>query len=1157
MVLSRKDLGMEDTTVAPVRVAVRIRPLLATDRLHEIVCAYATPHQPPQPGQVILGNSVHEFDHAFNADATQNQIFQTAVSPLMDQLLEGYDTSVVMYGNSNTGKTHTLFGPGVHCVYSEAEYGIIPRATRHIYGKLMKARNVRFSVKVTFLEVCIDSIRDLLATNQYQQEVLLDENAEGYPVIIGAEEVGCENVSEVFNCLHAGMNARQLAWNIDGYSVCHYIFQILVEQKWITPEGLEETRLSQATFADLGSCVNHSLSRESFNMDCGLIALNNVVESFIQRRTKDNSYQQSVLTRLLKESFGGRSYTLVISCISPASLNFDESLMTLRFADRVKNVHNTPKVSALLRVIEPMNSKDVDQADDDPANADTFRLEFAATQWYKLVHNAEGLFKTLVSKNLLSEDEKEQIEQWLCLKEECEEVVASDEEETGPAGKDNRLEKIDEVTETEDKTDSSKDGESPPKVAETCEEKESETESEAEERPDFHERLEEHMDKLRETMEEAVAIHEDILQVPENEETDSQFEETNVHSVRGCFPKVERRRSVDPETDRPLMRLAQQKVCSKPNPEIDEEIEDEEANPAQAQGDTPTRARLQYLDPQQQLKLLSAANEAKQHQIKEVLADLEGATNQLSELQRTIQIKEEFIGDMMKNTDTRTNAKQKCQRKRTKLTEAYYKIMAQLTQAQNTLSVASSLNEDKAKLKSEVEKYSKQAKHYDKRIKHVDAIKQIAADSAKRALELENSLQASKRQMEKLKQRLQRAEARKIALEQELLEDQHKIKELEDKFQQQEQDVDKEQSNASSTEGERLQWIQVEEERLMKLRESSQRFQEQLIQQQSILEKREAFLKEKICLEKQRNKSMMEVSARISHLDQVLKEKSTDLEHIKDAHEKEALRLEIHHLRSTRDCLIEQRCTLDTKFQKDKVLSTMEERKLLECDEAIEAIDAAIEYKNELICGRKGGLDSDSAAREKGEQMLMARLNKLSPMEMRMLLYKYFQKVIDLRETCRKMEVQIAEKELHIDSQMWHIHALSNLLKQQQLKEEQQLVQMNRQYQGTVNHFLRMFAEGSSTEGGASSSNEAAVRLRAETPAAERAEAKSDRRNEGKIQFRKFLGLERGRTPGPIPHKNLKTLQGSGKSSNATVTVGKNKLIIEQKEPRKPTAGNR
>lgn len=402
------------------------------------------------------------------------------------------------------------------------------------------------------------------------------------------------------------------------------------------------------------------------------------------------------------------------------------------------------------------------------------------------------------------------------------------------------------------------------------------------------------------------------------------------------------------------------------------------------------------LEPYKELKLLSSGNDAKKTQIKQVLVDLEGAHRRMEELQHTIQIKEQFIKEMIKNSETRNNAKIKFQRKWSRLEEEYYKTRTQLAQAENALHETKQVGGHDALSmhKNEVEKYKNLARHYEKRLKDIDMIKQIAGDSAKKVLELENSLQCSKRQMDKLKKQLKKEETYKHKLEQELLEDQQKMKELEEKYNLQMSTLlEKEKKREGKGDGDRLKWIAEETERLNVMRESSQRLHQQLVQQQGMLDKREAFLKEKFCLEKQRTKNIMEVSARISHLESMLKEKSSNFEKAEEKDEKEQLRQEIHNLRKTRDHLLEQRSSLDEKYHKDRRLSSTEERRYLECAEAIEAIDAAIEYKNELICGRKGLESEADMEREHGEQLLMARLLKLSPDELRTLLYKYFQKV--------------------------------------------------------------------------------------------------------------------------------------------------------------------
>lgn len=153
---------------------------------------------------------------------------------------------------------------------------------------------------------------------------------------------------------------------------------------------------------------------------------------------------------------------------------------------------------------------------------------------------------------------------------------------------------------------------------------------------------------------------------------------------------------------------------------------------------------------------------------------------------------------------------------------------------------------------------------------------------------------------------------------------------------------------------------------------------------------------------------------------------------------------------------------MDKKIREDKMPSFDEERKLVECDEAIEAIDAAIEMKNELICGRKSIDTDESLQREKGEQMLMARLNKLSTDEMRTLLYKYFQKVVDLKENSKKLEVQFISLERERDTWEWQEKILTNAIRQTRLEKERSIIALQKQHETKLNLMLRHFAADTS-----------------------------------------------------------------------------------------------
>lgn len=699
------------------------------------------------------------------------------------------------------------------------------------------------------------------------------------------------------------------------------------------------------------------------------------------------------------------------------------------------------------------------------SSADLFRLEFAASQWSKLVSNAEGLFTKLMTSNVLPHTDQDQIEQWLCMKQEYEECIASDESTSLQGYTENTrrsLERIEEVTETDEKTDESGNqtklklnpnctSSSESELSEVDDDEDEEDEEDEEEddqsdvsseNPDFLEKLDECMNKFKIETDRIV------------DSTKDDFSEANIEiispmtrSVNNNYVPVSRpittrnpnsrRSSMLPGSDmcnevlafndslKPCQnQILENRIPEYMNPYILHNRESEinindnimNDNFVAIQNDNSPDLLLEALknseisEPIKELKALTLNNEAKQTQVKKIQSNLDGAHKRIEELQTTIKIKQRFIADMIKNSDTRTSAKQRFQRKRSKLEEEYYNTRTQLAQAENASMYK---DPDEKTHKKEIELMKNIAIHYEKRMMDIDMIKQIAGDSAKKVLELEASLNTSKKQMDKLKRQLKREEERKKQLEDELAKDQQKIRELEEKY------------NLTAS----------------KLKE---------MQSESEDEKHNTKSKTD-CSDKMKN--LLDVSARISHLDHVLKEKSMDLERTVDMDEKEALRHEIRNLRRTRDCLVDEKCDLDEKFQKERTLTTVEERKLLECGETIEAIDAMIEHKNEMICGRKD-FDENQSQREKGERMLTERLKKLSHGEMITLFMKYFRKVIDLKESSKSLEVQITELEAHIANQDWRL-----------MEAEKRMILMQRQYEDKLHHVFRHFAEETSSSG--------------------------------------------------------------------------------------------
>ncbi|XP_043288712.1 kinesin-like protein costa [Venturia canescens] len=704
-------------------------------------------------------------------------------------------------------------------------------------------------------------------------------------------------------------------------------------------------------------------------------------------------------------------------------------------------------------------------------SADIFRLEFAAAQWSKLVSNAEGLFNKLMVNNVLPDCEQDQIEEWLCLKQEYEECIGSDEtvslqgyQETARRS----LEIIEEVTETDEKTDESRNGggkfgreasgDSPESEISEEDDLEEDLEEEEEEKSDaensdFQEKLDELMNRFKLETDELINAQSYEFEASQMAEPKIMTEfNSNLNNNNDYVPIVKPIPIRNPNTRRNSM-LPGSEMCNevmtfnsgfrpcrnRNDLEINHEILRE------------ARAALEVVpEPIKTLKTLTANNEAKQSLVNKIQTDLEIAQRQIIELQATIRSKERLIEDMNKNSDVRSCVKEKFQRKRSKLQEEYFNTRSQLAQAEN--SSAYEDGEQSEAGRREVQRYKAMAINYEKRLVDIEMMRQIAGDSAKKVLELESSLNSSKKQMEKLKRQLKKEEDRKRQLEHELSEDQKRIRELEEKY------------NLTASKLREIQQSESEDERHSAFKLDDPKTSERKLDEPRNADAKpedernlSARLEDVNCDEK---KNLLEVSARISHLDQVLKEKSMNLERMTDTDEREALRHEIRNLRRTRECLIEEKCGLDEKLQKERTLSTLEERKLLECGETIEAIDAMIEHKNEMICGRKN-LDVKQAQRENSERML-SQLEKLSDSEMRTLFDKYFWKVIDLKQSSKNLEIQSAELERHVELQDKRIRSLTEALQCIKIEAERRLVELQHKHEEHLHHIFRHMTDENS-----------------------------------------------------------------------------------------------
>uniref|UniRef100_A0A8C6ZTX6 Kinesin motor domain-containing protein n=1 Tax=Nothoprocta perdicaria TaxID=30464 RepID=A0A8C6ZTX6_NOTPE len=160
----------------PVKVAVRIRPLLSKEVLHNHqVCVRLVPNTQ----QIIIGKDrAFTFDFVFGKNSTQEEVYATCIKPLVVSLTEGYNATVFAYGQTGSGKTYTIGGGHIASI-AEDEKGIIPRAIQELFQHISENDNIDFNVKVSYIEVYKEELRDLLELETSVKDLHIREDEKG------------------------------------------------------------------------------------------------------------------------------------------------------------------------------------------------------------------------------------------------------------------------------------------------------------------------------------------------------------------------------------------------------------------------------------------------------------------------------------------------------------------------------------------------------------------------------------------------------------------------------------------------------------------------------------------------------------------------------------------------------------------------------------------------------------------------------------------------------------------------------------------------------------------------------------------------------------------------------------------------------------------
>ncbi|ORX53879.1 kinesin-domain-containing protein [Piromyces finnis] len=391
--------------MSSVKVAVRVRPFNRREIKKNTKCIVSFKDNTVSIEKQVPNNQIYAktnddviiktfcFDHcfwSFNKEheqyASQKIIYDDLGKELLDHAFMGYNTCIFAYGQTGAGKSYTMMG-------HNEDKGIIPLACEDMFRRIKNNRdeNLTFLVEVSYIEIYCERVRDLLNPSN-KENLRVREHPILGPYVEDLSKLLVTSHDEIINVMDEGNKSRTVASTKmnEVSSRSHAVFTIKLTQKHINKEtNVTTQKESRVSFVDLAGSerINSTKNtgvrlKEGVNINKSLTTLGKVISALAEQSAKNISsgnsssssivksprlksgratpeyhipYRDSVLTWLLKDSLGGNSKTVVIAAISPADVNYEETLSTLRFAERAKRVVNTAVIN------ESNNMKLVDE----------------------------------------------------------------------------------------------------------------------------------------------------------------------------------------------------------------------------------------------------------------------------------------------------------------------------------------------------------------------------------------------------------------------------------------------------------------------------------------------------------------------------------------------------------------------------------------------------------------------------------------------------------------------------------------------------------------------------------------------------------------------------------------------------------------------------
>ncbi|XP_069597800.1 kinesin-like protein KIF1B isoform X7 [Ranitomeya imitator] len=345
---------------ASVKVAVRVRPFNTRELSKESKCiiqmqgnstSILNPKNPKEPAKSFSFDYSY-WSHTSPDDpsfASQSRVYNDIGKEMLEHAFEGYNVCIFAYGQTGAGKSYTMMGK-----QEETQAGIIPQLCEELFEKINCNNNdeVSFSVEVSYMEIYCERVRDLLNPKN-KGNLRVREHPLLGPYVEDLSKLAVTSYTDIADLMDAGNKARTVAaTNMNETSSrSHAVFTIVFTQRRLDIEtNLSTEKVSKISLVDLAGSERADSTgakgtrlKEGANINKSLTTLGKVISALAEvskkkKKTDFIPYRDSVLTWLLRENLGGNSRTAMVAALSPADINYDETLSTLRYADRAKQI---------------------------------------------------------------------------------------------------------------------------------------------------------------------------------------------------------------------------------------------------------------------------------------------------------------------------------------------------------------------------------------------------------------------------------------------------------------------------------------------------------------------------------------------------------------------------------------------------------------------------------------------------------------------------------------------------------------------------------------------------------------------------------------------------------------------------------------------------